>query len=103
MRSQDKQMEISFFGAQFSEEAREFGLDQFLKGLSHTWYQVLQTHDTDGLPFDLIYLKMKQQGWISYQNAKKQMIELNAEQFVEFMKMVRYGAETYGVGIMPAS
>jgi hypothetical protein len=74
------------YGAQFSKKARLFGFVQSANGNDKFWYDILQTHDTYGVPFDLIYLK-----------AKPRLVDLSSAEFVEFMKMVRYSAETYGV------
>jgi hypothetical protein len=76
------------FGEQFSMNARMFGFNEHLNKQSEFWYEILQTHDSYGVPFDLIYQKMKSEFGLP----------LSADEFEEFMKMVRYGAEMYGIG-----
>ena len=72
------------FGEQFSQEARIFALTEHFERFDF-WSDILQTHDTFGVPFDLIYLKIQEAF----------SIPLKSEQFVEFMKMVRYWHQNY--------
>lgn len=85
------------FGSQFSLEARAFGFQQYITGNGEFWHDVLQLHDTYGVPFDLIWLKIRQA-------LGESLMPLTSEQFTEHMRMTRYGAENYGLPmkVLPA-
>ena len=77
---------FTLFGERFNLNARIFGLSEHLNGKNSFWYDVLQIHDTHGVPFDLIYQKLEN----NYAN-----LPISFDEFCEFMKMVRYGAEKH--------
>lgn len=86
------------FGAQFSENARIFGFTKYVNGGGTLLYDVLQIHDTYGLPFDLIYLKLSAEtNHLSYQLPSGETKQLTSDEFSEVMEMVRYGAIQHGL------
>lgn len=54
----------------------------YKKGAFEKWQSILHTHDTYGLPFDLIYLKLKESTNLIPE-------EWNSENFTEFLNLFR--------------
>ena len=90
--------ELIPFGAQFSENARTFGFFRHVEGSGRFLYDLLQVHDTHGVPFDLIYIKLAAEtDFLTYQVPNSEPRQLTCDEFGEVMQMIRYGAETHGL------
>jgi len=83
----------------FSDNSKLFGLIENLNGRSNFWYNILQIHDTHGLPFDLIWLKLKETGNLTLTRPDSTSVTLDDKEFIEFMEMTRYGADAHGIGL----
>lgn len=90
-----------------NQDANVFGFINAVNGRMPFWHQVLQLHDSEGLPFEAIYQQLvREPRFLSFNMPGEPLPRLlSFDEFVRFMEMLRRGAAVHGIsklsGMMP--